>query len=129
MACLTHDPMLGHITTFGGNPVCCASALATLKVIEDEKLLEQVEEKGKLFEKLLRHSRIKEVRRIGLMFAIDFESAEIVNRIVLKAKELGVICYWFLSHPYSFRIAPPLTITKKQIEESCETILKAIDNA
>ena len=129
MACLTHDPILGHITTFGGNPVCCASALATLKVIEDEKLLEQVEEKGKLFEKLLRHSRIKEVRRIGLMFAIDFESAEIVNRIVLKAKDLGVICYWFLSHPNSFRIAPPLTITKKQIEESCETILKAIDNA
>jgi len=129
MACLTHDPMLGHITTFGGNPVCCASALATLKVIEDEKLLEQVEEKGKLFEKLLRHSRIKEVRRIGLMFAIDFESAEIVNRIVLKAKDLGVICYWFLSHPNSFRIAPPLTIAKKQIEESCETILKAIDNA
>ena len=128
MACLTHDPMLGHITTFGGNPVCCASALATLKVIEEEKLLEAVEEKGKLFEKLLRHPKIKEVRRIGLMFAIDFESAEIVNRIVLKAKELGVICYWFLSHPYSFRIAPPLTITKKQIEESCETILKAIDN-
>ena len=129
MASLTHDPMLGHITTFGGNPVCCASALATLQVIENEKLLEQVEEKGQLFETLLRHPRIKEIRRIGLMFAIDFESPELVNRIVLKAKELGVICYWFLSHPYSFRIAPPLTITKKQIEESCETILKAIDNA
>ena len=129
MACLTHDPMLGHITTFGGNPVCCASALATLEVIENEKLLEQVEEKGKLFESLLRHPKIKEVRRIGLMFAIDFESAEIVNKIVLNAKALGVICYWFLSHPYSFRIAPPLTITKKQIEESCQTILMAIDNA
>ena len=129
MACLTHDPMLGHITTFGGNPVCCASALATLHVIEQEQLLTGVEEKGKLFETLLRHPKIKEIRRIGLMFAIDFESAEIVNRIVLKAKELGVICYWFLSHPHSFRIAPPLTITKKQIEESCETILKAIDNA
>jgi acetylornithine/succinyldiaminopimelate/putrescine aminotransferase len=129
MASLTHDPVLGHITTFGGNPVCCASALATLKVIEDEKLLAQVEEKGRLFETLLHHPKIKEVRRIGLMFAIDFESAEIVNRIVLKAKELGVICYWFLSHPYSFRIAPPLIITKKQIEESCESILKAIDNA
>jgi acetylornithine/succinyldiaminopimelate/putrescine aminotransferase len=129
MACLTHDPMLGHITTFGGNPVCCASALATLHVIEEDQLLTGVEEKGKLFETLLRHPKIKEIRRIGLMFAIDFESPEIVNRIVLKAKELGVICYWFLSHPHSFRIAPPLTITKKQIEESCETILKAIDNA
>lgn len=128
MACLTHDPMLGHITTFGGNPVCCAAALATLEVIENENLLEHVEEKGKLFEKLLQHPKIKEVRRIGLMFAIDFESAEIVTKIVLKAKEMGVICYWFLSHPYSFRIAPPLTITKEQIHESCKTILMAIDN-
>ncbi len=128
MACLSHDPMLGHITTFGGNPVCCASALAALNVLEKENLIEEVEEKGKLFESLLTHPRIKEVRRIGLMFAIDFESAEIVTRIVHKAKELGVICYWFLSHPYSFRIAPPLTITRKQIEESCETILMAIDN-
>ena len=129
MSSLTHDPMLGHITTFGGNPVCCAAALATVEVIENEKLLEEVEEKGQLFENLLHHPKIKEIRRIGLMFAIDFESADIVTKIVLKAKELGVICYWFLSHPDSFRIAPPLTITKKQIEESCQTILMAIDNA
>ena len=128
MSCLSHDPMLGHITTFGGNPVCCASALAALTVLEEENLIGQVEEKGQLFEQLLKHPRIKEVRRIGLMFALDFESAEIVTRIVHKAKELGVICYWFLSHPHSFRIAPPLTITRKQIEESCETILMAIDN-
>ena len=128
MKCLSHDPILGHITTFGGNPVCCASALATLRVLEQENLIEQVEEKGKLFESLLKHPSIKEVRRIGLMFAIDFDSAEIVTRIVHKAKELGVICYWFLSHPYSFRIAPPLTINAKEIEESCETILMAIDN-
>ena len=128
MASLSHDPMLGHITTFGGNPVCCASALAALNVLEKENLIADVEEKGKLFESLLKHSRIKEVRRIGLMFAIDFESAEVVTRIVHKAKELGVICYWFLSHPYSFRIAPPLTITTTQIKESCETILMAVDN-
>lgn len=129
MKCLTHDPMLGHITTFGGNPVCCASSLATLQVIEDEKLLESVEEKGKLFEMLLRHPRIKAIRRIGLLFAIDFESAAIVARIVEEAKKLGVICYWFLSHPNSFRIAPPLTITHEQINESCSSILQAIDNA
>jgi acetylornithine/succinyldiaminopimelate/putrescine aminotransferase len=121
--------MLGHITTFGGNPVCCASALATLEVIQNERLLDQVEPKGLLFETLLKHPLIKEIRRMGLMFAIDFESAERVNNIVNYAKDHGVICYWFLSHPYSFRIAPPLTITEAQIMESCEVILKAIDNS
>ncbi|HEU5289085.1 MAG TPA: aspartate aminotransferase family protein, partial [Cyclobacteriaceae bacterium] len=70
MKCLTHDPMLGHITTFGGNPVCCASALATLQVIENENLLSTVEQKGQLFEKLLQHRHIREIRRIGLLFAI-----------------------------------------------------------
>jgi acetylornithine/succinyldiaminopimelate/putrescine aminotransferase len=129
MQCLTHDPMLGHITTFGGNPVCCASALATLEVIEEENLLAQVEAKGKLIERLLVHPDIREIRRIGLMFAIDFDSAERVTRIVEQAKSLGIICYWFLSHPYSFRIAPPLTITEQEIRESCTAILKAIDNA
>jgi acetylornithine/succinyldiaminopimelate/putrescine aminotransferase len=129
MKCLTHDPMLGHITTFGGNPVCCASALATLEAIEEEKLLEQVESKGKLFEKYLQHNRIREVRRIGLMLAIDFESEELVSRIVQEGKKRGVICYWFLSHPYSFRIAPPLTITPEEIKLSCDLILQAIENA
>lgn len=129
MQCLTHDPPLGHITTFGGNPVCCASALATLEVLEQENLLAEVEAKGKLIEQLLQHPAIKEIRRIGLMFAIDFESAELVNKIVEAAKEKGVICYWFLSHPYSFRIAPPLTITNDQIKEACELILQSIDAA
>ena len=129
MNCFTHNPMLGHITTFGGNPVCCASALATLQVIEDENLLSTVEQKGKLFEKYLQHRHIREIRRIGLMFAVDFDSAERVNRIVEYAKQKGVICYWFLSHPYSFRIAPPLTITDEQIKESCEVILEAIENS
>jgi acetylornithine/succinyldiaminopimelate/putrescine aminotransferase len=129
MQSLTHDPMLGHITTFGGNPVCCASALATLQVLEEENLVAQAEAKGQLIEHLLKHPHIKEVRRIGLMFAIDFDSADRVNNIVMRAKELGIITYWFLSHPYSFRIAPPLTITEEQIKESCAAILKAIDNA
>jgi len=129
MECLTYDPPLGHITTFGGNPVCCASALATLEVIEHENLLALVEEKGKLFEKLLKHPLIKEIRRIGLMFAVDFDSADRVNRIVQYAKEEGVICYWFLSHPNSFRIAPPLTITMDQIKESCAVIIRAIEKS
>ena len=129
MKTLTHDPMLGHITTFGGNPVCCASALATLQVIEEEKLLEGVEAKGKLIQDLLVHPKIREVRRIGLMFAFDFDSEERVNRIVEDAKEHGVICYWFLSHPNSFRIAPPLTITEAEIREACAVILKAIEKS
>lgn len=129
MESLTHNPALGHITTFGGNPVCCASALATLQVIEEEQLLAKVESKGKLFEDLLKHPHIREIRRIGLMFAIDFDSAERVNRIVQVAKEKGVICYWFLSHPYSFRIAPPLTITEEQIREACDLILQSIEEA
>jgi acetylornithine/succinyldiaminopimelate/putrescine aminotransferase len=128
MKTLTHDPMLGHITTFGGNPVCCASALATLTVIEEENLIEQVEVKGRLFEKYLQHPSIKALRRIGLLFAVDFESAEKVTAIVHAASEKGVICYWFLSHPYSFRIAPPLTISEQEIKESCEVIVNAINN-
>jgi acetylornithine/succinyldiaminopimelate/putrescine aminotransferase len=129
MRTLTHDPMLGHITTFGGNPVCCASALATLEVLENEKLLATVEEKGKLFEKLLQHQHIQALRRFGLLFAVDFDSAERVNRIVEYAKQKGVICYWFLSHPNSFRIAPPLTISEEQIRESCEVIIEAIERS
>lgn len=129
MKLLTHDPMLGHITTFGGNPVCCASALATLEVIQNEKLLDHVEVKGKQIESLLQHKKIKEIRRIGLMFAIDFDTEERVNRIVNYCKENGVIGYWFLSHPYSFRIAPPLTISESEIHEACSVILKAIENS
>lgn len=129
MRTLTHDPMLGHITTFGGNPVCCASALATLEVMEQEDLIANAEEKGRLFERYLRHPSIKELRRIGLMFAVDFDSAEKVSAIVHHCKDNGVICYWFLSHPYSFRIAPPLTITEAEIKESCDIILNAIENS
>ena len=129
MASLSHDPALGHITTFGGNPVCCASALATLHVIEEEKLLMHTGAKGVLFESLLQHNKIMEIRRIGLMFAIDFDSADRVNRIVEYSKEHGVIGYWFLSHPNSFRIAPPLTITEPEIRTACAVILKAIENS
>ncbi len=129
MSTLSHNPMLGHITTFGGNPVCCASALATIEVIQNEKLIDEVEAKGKLIEKLLQHKLIKEIRRKGLLFAIDFDSEERVNKIVQQAIADGVICYWFLSHPYSFRIAPPLTITEEEIRESCAVILNAIEKS
>lgn len=126
MQLLARDPMLGHITTFGGNPVCAAAAWATLCALEEEKRIDHVEEKGQLIESLLRHPDIREIRRKGLLFAIDFDSGDRVNRIVQRGKELGVITYWFLSHPHSFRIAPPLTITTAEIQEACGLILQAI---
>lgn len=129
MKLFTHDPMLGHITTFGGNPVCCASALANLQVLQDEQLIDKAEEKGLLFEQYLQHPSIKAVRRIGLFFAIDFESEEKVQRIVKNALEMNVICFWFLSCPWSFRIAPPLSITEDEIKMSCEILLSAIENS
>ncbi|MEM9858206.1 MAG: aspartate aminotransferase family protein [Bacteroidota bacterium] len=127
MQSLTHDPMLGHITTFGGNPVSCASALATLEVIEEENLLETVEAKGQLIESLLDHPRIVEIRRKGLMFAIEFKSVEEVYQIVQGCLEKGVVCFWFLSCPNSFRIAPPINITQAEIKKACDIIKSVID--
>jgi acetylornithine/succinyldiaminopimelate/putrescine aminotransferase len=129
MKTLTFNPALGHITTFGGNPVCCASALAALQILTEGNLLKEVDRKGRLFEELLRHSLIREVRRIGLMFAVDFDSAERVSRIVQNARELGLICYWFLSHPYSLRLAPPLIISETEIREACSKLTEAFNRS
>ena len=129
MRLLASDPPLGHITTFGGNPVCCAAALAALEIISEDKLLEQVEGKGKRIQERLRHRHITGVRRLGLMMAFDFDSQERVQRIVDAALADGVICFWFLSHPNSFRIAPPLTITNEEIDMACDIILKAIEKS
>ena len=128
MSLLTHDPMLGHITTFGGNPVCCASSLATIEVIEEEYLLSTVEEKGLQFEKLLNNKHVKALRRAGLMFAIEFDNYDTVRKIVAYCLERGVICFWFLSCPNAFRIAPPLTISMDEIEQACSVINEAIDH-
>ncbi|MFT6216741.1 MAG: acetylornithine/succinyldiaminopimelate/putrescine aminotransferase [Roseivirga sp.] len=128
MNLFTHNPMLGHITTFGGHPINCAAALANLEVIEQENLLDSAEEKGALIESLLSHPKIVEVRRRGLMFAVEFESAELVAQIVNKCLESGLITFWFLSCPESFRLAPPLTITKQEIKEGCEIINRAVES-
>lgn len=128
MQTLTFEPMLGHITTFGGNPVSCAAALATLEVIENENLLDEVENKGLLFESHLQHTKVKEIRRKGLMFAIEFETAEEVAQIVKYCLDKGVITFWFLSCPNSFRIAPPLNITDEEIIKACEVIKGAFNS-
>ena len=128
MSLFTHNPKLGHITTFGGHPVCCASALAGLEVIQNEKLIDSVEKKGIQFEKALSHPLIKEIRRKGLFFAIEMESPEMVQKVVEGCKEKGVLSFWFLSCPESFRIAPPLTISNIEIIDSCKIILEVMDS-
>lgn len=128
MKVLSHDPILGHITTFGGHPVCCVASNAVINTLKDEKIIDDVERKGQMIEDRLKdHPAIKEIRRKGLMFAIDMENFELVNNVVTTCIEKGVITYWFLSTPYAFRIAPPLTISDEEINSACDTILEAID--
>lgn len=123
----TYNPMLGHITTFGGHPVVCASANAFLEIMETEVNLEEVERLGALLESIVGQSEeIKEIRRIGMMFAFDMESFERVEKVVKRCLEKGLISFWFLSHPYSFRLSPPLTITEDEIRKAGEIILTSI---
>jgi len=128
MSTLTYKPKLGHITTFGGHPVNCVAALANIEILQSEKIIETVETKGQLLESLMQHKAIQQIRRIGLMMAVEFENAQIVEKIVKKCLEEGVITFWFLSTANSFRLAPPLVITEKQISEASQKILKAIEN-
>ena len=127
MSLFTSNPPLGHITTFGGHPMCCAGALAGLEVLENENIVSKVEQKGVLFESLLKHKMIKEIRRKGLFFAIELENPDIVQKVVEGCKNKGLLSFWFLSCPESFRIAPPLIITEKQIALSCEIINEVMD--
>ena len=126
MSCLTENPILGHISTFGGHPVCCASALATIEVIENESLLKDVNRKAELIKANLVHPAIKEIRNVGLMMAVEFESFDTLKAIIDKAVDNGVLTDWFLFNDKSMRIAPPLTITDSEIKEACEKINKAI---
>jgi acetylornithine/N-succinyldiaminopimelate aminotransferase len=127
MKTLSFDPMLGHITTFGGHPVCCAAALENINILLDEKMIDSVEEKGKLIQELIAHSSIQEIRRIGLMFAIEFDTAQTVEKVFTKCLQRGVITFWFLSCKNSFRLAPPLTISIEEIKEACSIIKLSIE--
>ena len=126
MLAFSHDPILGHITTFGGHPVNCAAALANLEVLVEDHVIDEVEKKGILFEKLLKHEAIRDFRRIGLMMAVEFESGEIVQQIVRRSLEKKLITFWFLSTANSLRLAPPLTITQKEIKKACRLIRNVI---
>ncbi len=123
MQSFTENPILGHITTFGGHPVSCAAALASIEVIEDEKLVEGVSEKSEMFKQLLYHPCLmKDFRQQGLMMAIEFENFEINKKIIDLCMADGIITDWFLFNSKSMRIAPPLVITKDEIEKACIVI-------
>lgn len=127
MHTLTHDPMLGHITTFGGHPVICAAANACITVLKTEKWIHECETKGHILETMLRQNQeIVEIRRAGLLFAIQMKSVERVQQIVEKCLEKGLIGFWFLSCPDSFRLSPPLSITVDEIEIAGNLILDAM---
>jgi acetylornithine/succinyldiaminopimelate/putrescine aminotransferase len=127
MQSLAHNPMLGHITTFGGHPVCCAAGLAALNFIINNKVIETVLEKEQLFRKKLIHSHIKEIRGRGLMLALQFDSFDTNKRIIDCCIKNGLISDWFLFCDNATRLAPPLIITNEEIEEACHIILKSID--
>ena len=127
MDLLSHDPKLGHITTFGGHPVIAAACLATLKEITETDIMAQALEKEKLFRKLLVHPLIKEIRGEGLMIAPMTESADITNEVILRCQEKGLILFWLLFEGNAIRITPPLTISNKEIEEGCGIIIEVMN--
>lgn len=128
METLQSDPTLGHITTFGGHPVCCAAGLAALEYLLEHHVVEEVEAKGALYEELLRdHPAVREIRRSGLLLAVELGSSERLYRIMERFKEIGILSDWFLYCDTAFRISPPLIITEPEIRESAALIRQALD--
>lgn len=126
MQSLTNNPVLGHITTFGGHPVSCAAGLAAMQVLQNEKLVEQVAAKEQLFHNLLKHPAIKAVRSKGLLMAVELESSEEVLRVIHACIDKGLFTDWFLFAPHCIRIAPPLTITHDEIITACDILQSSL---
>ena len=124
----THNPCLGHITTFGGHPVCCAAGLAALNYLKNNNIVESVESKGALFESLLKdHTKVLEIRRSGLLLAVELGKSEYLYHLMEIFKEEGIMSDWFLYCDTAFRISPPLTISESEIEECSEIIRRSLD--
>jgi acetylornithine/N-succinyldiaminopimelate aminotransferase len=128
MDSLSDHPKLGHITTFGGHPVIAAAALATLEEVTTTNLIAETLVKEALIRKHLQHPLIKEIRGKGLMLALLVDSSEIANKIVLQAKEEGLILFWLLYEPKAVRISPPLTISEDEIVKGCHIILNILNS-
>jgi acetylornithine/succinyldiaminopimelate/putrescine aminotransferase len=127
MDAFTDNPVLGHITTFGGHPVCCAAGKAAMTVLLEEQLIDQVKVKEQLFLSLLQHPKIKTIRSRGLMMAVELEDAATLQRVIQRCIENGVFVDWFLFAPHCIRIAPPLNISEDEIREACGVILQVLD--
>src|SRR5690554_107895 len=129
MGVIKENPMLGHITTFGGHPVSCAAAVASLGVILDEHLIAGVAEKEALFRSLLQHPKIREIRGKGLMMALQLDSFGEVEKTSLYCAENGVLVDWFLHCDNALRLAPPLTISQEEIQLACKIIMQGLSQA
>lgn len=127
MDSFTNNPVLGHITTFGGNAVCCAAALASLKVIVEEKLYQSVHHKNKLFLELLQHPKIKKITHCGLMMAVHLDNFDAVQKIIQYGLNNGLVTDWFLFADNCLRIAPPLIITEDEIKQACTILLAGLN--
>ena len=128
MDTLQSNPTLGHITTFGGHPVCCAAGLAALEYLLDHHVVEQVEAKGALYEELLQgHPAVREIRRSGLLLAVELGSSERLYRIMELFQQAGIMSDWFLFCDTAFRISPPLTISEEEVRDSARIILECLD--
>jgi putrescine aminotransferase len=127
MKVLRNDPILGHISTFGGHPVSSAAALATVKTVIEEGLVDKVADKAKFFSTKLKHPLIKGLRQMGFMMALQFDSFETTKAVVDRCTETGIITDWFLFCDNALRIAPPLIITESEVEEACDTLINAIN--
>lgn len=127
MDCLSNNPKLGHITTFGGNPIIAAAALATLKEITESNLMTEALKKEKIIRKHLQHKHIKEIRGRGLMLAAFTENETLTNQLILRAQDQGLILFWLLFEPKAIRITPPLTISNDELIEGCTIITSILD--
>lgn len=129
MDVLSHDPALGHITTFGGHPVCCAAGLAALEVLLGGGMIEAVEAKGALYEQLIgAHGAVREIRRAGLLMAVELGDSARMYRLMELFRQRGILSDWFLFCDTSFRISPPLVISEPEIRESCDIILQCLSD-
>lgn len=127
MDSLSDNPKLGHITTFGGNPIIATAALATLKEITESNLMAEILEKEKIIRKHLQHKHIKTIRGRGLMLAAFTENSDLTNTLILRAQDQGLILFWLLFEPKAIRITPPLTISNDELIEGCRIITSILD--